>query len=70
MIIDISLHCVWSQRSVWGTLVRRPRPLSLMFPYSRRVMIVLRRSLYGVVSDGRVLGLFVPLPSAGLTGFH
>ena len=45
------------------------RPLSLMFPYSRRVMIVLRRSLYGVVSDGRVLGLFVPLPPAVLTGF-
>ena len=41
----------------------------LMFPYSRRVMIVLRRSLYGVVSDGRVLGLFVPLPPAGWTGF-
>ena len=37
--------------------------------YSRRVMIVLRRSLYGVVSDGRVLGLFVPLPPAVLTGF-
>ena len=31
-------------------------------------MIVLRRSLYGVVSDGRVLGLFVPLPPV-LTGF-
>ena len=43
--------------------------LSLMFPYSRRVMIVLRRSLYGVVSEGRVLGLFVPLPPAVLTGF-
>ena len=28
-----------------------------------------RRSLYGVVSDGRVLGLFVPLPPAVLTGF-
>ena len=38
-------------------------------PHSRRVMIVLRRSLYGVVSDGRVLGLFVPLPPAVLTGF-
>ena len=25
--------------------------------------------LYGVVSDGRVLGLFVPLPRAVLTGF-
>ena len=34
-----------------------------------RGMIVLRRGLYGVVSDGRVLGLFVPLPSAVLTGF-
>ena len=43
--------------------------LSLMFPYSRRVIVVLRRSLYGVVSDGRVLGLFVPLPLAILTGF-
>ena len=52
-----------------GTLIRLPRPLSVMFPYSRRVMIVLRRSLYGVVSDRRVLGLFVPLPPAVLTGF-
>ena len=69
MIVDISLDCVWSQRPVWVTLVRVPRPLSLMFPYSRRVMIVLRWSLYGVVSDGRVLGLFVPLPPAVLTGF-
>ena len=46
-----------------------PRPLSLMFPYSRRVMIVLRRSLYGVVSDGRILRLFVPLQPAVWTGF-
>ena len=30
---------------------------------------MLRRSLYGVVSDGRVLGLFVPLPPAVLTRF-
>ena len=30
---------------------------------------MLRLSLYGVVSDGRVLGLFVPLPPAVLTGF-
>ena len=30
---------------------------------------MLRRSLYGVVSDGRVLGLFVPLPPVVLTGF-
>ena len=69
MIVDISLDCVGSQRPLWGTLVRLPLPLSLMFPYSRRVMIVLRWSLYGVVSDGRVLGLFVPLPPAVLTGF-
>ena len=69
MIVDISLDCVGSQRPLWDTLVRIPRPLSLMFPYSRRVIIVLRRSLYGVVSDGRVLGLFVPLPPALLTGF-
>ena len=69
MIIDISLDCVVSPRPLWGTLVRLPRPLSLMFPYLRRVMIVLRRSLYGVVSDGRVLGLFVPLLPAVFTGF-
>ena len=69
MIVDISLHCVGSQRPVWGNLLRIPRPLSFMFPFSRRVMIVLRRSLYGVVSDGRVLGLFVPLPPSDLTGF-
>ena len=39
-------------------------------PYSQRIMIVLRRSLYGVVSDGRVLVLFVRLPPAVLTGLH
>ena len=65
----IFLHCVGSQRPLWGTLVRLPRPLNLIFPYSRRVMLVLRRSQYGVVSDGRVLGLFVPLPPAVLTEF-
>ena len=32
-------------------------------------MIVLRRFLNDVVSEGRVLGLFVPLPPAVLTGF-
>ena len=69
MIVDISLDCVGSQRPLWSSLVRVPRHLSLMFPYSRRVMIVLRRSLYGVVSDGRVLRIFVPLPPAVLTGF-
>ena len=69
MIVDISLDCVGSQRPLWCTLVRFPRPLSLLFPYSRRVMIVLRWSLYGVVFDGRDLGLFVPLPPAVLTGF-
>ena len=69
MIVDISLDCVGSQRPLWGTLVRLPRPHSLMCPYSLRVMILLRRSLYGVVSDGRVLGLFVPLPPKVLTGF-
>ena len=69
MIVDIYLDCVVSQKPLWGTLVRIPRPLCLMFPYSRRVMIEQRLSLYGVVSDGCVLGLFVPLPPAVLTGF-
>ena len=40
-----------------------------MFPYSKREMIVLRQSLYGVVSDGRVYGLFVPLIPLVLIGF-
>ena len=31
--------------------------------------MVLRRSMYGVVSDRRVLGLYVPLPVAVLTVF-
>ena len=69
MIVDISLDCVGSQRPLRGTFLRLQRPLALMFPYSRRVMIVLRRSLYGVVSDGRVLGLFLPLTPTVLTGF-
>ena len=69
MIVDISLDCVVTQRPLWGTLVRLPRPLSLKVPYSRRVIIVLRWSLYVVVSDGRVLGLFVRLLPPVLTGF-
>ena len=69
MFVDISLECAVSQRPLWGTLVRLPRPLSLMLPYSRRVMIVLRRPLHGVVSDGHVFGLFIPLPPADLIGF-
>ena len=69
MIVAISLDCVVCQRPLCGTLVSLPRPLSLMFLYSRRVMIVPRRSLYGVVSEGRVFGLFFPLPPAVLIGF-
>ena len=45
------------------------RELSLMFPYSRRMMIVLRRPLHSVVSDRNDLGIFVPLPPAVLMGF-
>ena len=41
MIVDISLDCVGSQRPLPGTLVRLLRPLSLMFPHSRGLMIVL-----------------------------
>jgi len=42
---------------------------SVMFYYSWRVMIVLRWSVYIVVSDSHVLGLFFPLPRAVLIGF-
>ena len=45
------------------------RPLSLMFPYSRRMMTVVRRPLHSVVSDRNGLGFFVPLPPAVLMGF-
>ena len=43
--------------------------LSLMFPYSRRMMIVLRRPLHRVVSDRNGLGIFVPLTPAVFMGF-
>ena len=69
MFVDISLDCVESLRPLHGTLVRILPPLSLMFPYSRRVIIVLRRSPYGVVFDRYVFGLFVPLPPAFLIEF-
>ena len=62
MFVDISLDSVVSQRPLCGILVRLPRPLSLMFPYARRTMLELRLSQYGVVSDGCVFGLFIPLP--------
>ena len=68
MIVDISLDCVGSHRPLWGTLVRFPRRLSLMFPYSVRVMIVLRWSLHCVVSDELVFGLFAPLLPAVMIG--
>ena len=69
MLVDISPDCVVSQRPVYGTLVRLPPTLSLLFPYSRRMMIVLRHSLYGSVSDGHVFGLVVPMPPPFLIGF-
>ena len=68
MFVDVSLECVVSQRPHLGTLLRLPRPLSLMFPYSRGVMIELSQSLHGVVYVGHVFGLFVPLPPAFLIG--
>ena len=40
-----------------------------MFPYSRRMIIVLRRPLHSVDSDRNGLGIFVPLPPAVLMGF-
>ena len=62
MLVDISLNSVVFQRPLFGTLFRLPRPLSLMDPYSRRLMIMLRLALHGVVSDGLAFRLFVPLP--------
>ena len=70
IFIDKSLDCVVSQRPLCGTLVRLPWTLSLMFPYSRRIMIVLRWPLHSVASHRNVLGIFVPLPPAVLMGFN
>ena len=69
MFVDISLDCVVSQRPICGTLFRLPWTLSLMIPYSRRMMIMLRRPLHSVVSDRNDLGIFVPLPPAVLMRF-
>ena len=69
MFVDISLDCQLSQRPLCGTLVRLPWTLSLVIPYSRRMMIVLRRPLHSVVCDRNDLGIFVPLPPAVLMGF-
>ena len=40
-----------------------------MLPYSRKLMIVLTRSLHLFVSHGHLFGIFVPLPPAVLIGF-
>ena len=69
IFVIISVDCVLSQRPLCGTLIRLPWPLFLVFPYSRWGMIVLRRSLHGVGSDGHIFGLFVPLPPTVLIGF-
>ena len=69
MFFDISLDCEVSQRPLCGTLVRLPRTLSLMFPYSGRMMIMLRRPLHSVVSDRNDLGIFFTLPPAVLMRF-
>ena len=69
MIVDISLDSVVSQKPLCATLIRVRRPLSLMFPCSRRMMIVVRGSLYGAVSDRHIFGIFFPLSPAVMIGF-
>ena len=60
--------CGVSERTVWHS-GKASATAFLMFPYARRTMLVLRLSQYGVVSDGCVFGLFVPLPWPVLIGF-
>ena len=62
MFFGLSLDSVLSRRQEFGTLIRFPRTLSLVSPYSRSMMIMLWWYLYGVVSDRHVYSLFVPLP--------
>ena len=69
IFVDTSLDCVVSQRPLCGTLVRLLWTLSLMIPYSWRMMIVLRWPLHSVASHRNVLGIFVPLAPAVLMGF-
>ena len=69
MFVDISLDCVVSQRPLCGPLVTLPWTLSLMIPFSRRMIIVLRRALHSIVSDRNGLGILVPLPPVVLMGF-
>ena len=69
MFVDNSVDWVLSQRPLCVTLVRILRTLSLMFAYSRRMTLVLRRPLHSVVSDRNVLGIFVQLPPAVLIWF-
>ena len=68
MIVDISLDCVGSET----TMGHSHQASATTFPHvslftkgddSAKTVPVL------VVSDGRVLGLFIPLPPAVLTGF-
>ena len=65
IFVHICQDCAVSQRPLCGTLVRLPRPLSLIFPYSRWVIRVLRWSRYGVVSDGR-FGPFRSIASSSI----
>ena len=59
---------MWGLRDHYGALssgFRVPFPHDSLFTKGDDSA---RRSLFGVVSDGRVLGLFVPVPPAVLTG--
>ena len=69
MFVGPSLECVVSQRSVFGTLIRLQQPLSLLFPYSQRMMIGLRRIRYSVVSYRYIHGLFLALQKPLLIRF-
>ena len=61
-LCGVSETTMWHSRQAGWTL-------SLMFPYLRRMMIVLSRPLHSVVSDRNGLGIFVPLPPAILMAF-
>ena len=60
--------CGVSETTMWHSRQASVN-LSLMFPYSRRMMLVLIRPLHSVVSHRNVLGIFIPLPPAVLIGF-
>ena len=67
MIVDISLDCGVSETPMGHSRQASAKTFPHVSLFTKGDDSV-KSCLYGVVSDGRVLGLFIPLPPAVLTG--